>query len=116
MVETLALQLLDLLLADPVMRQINVWEAAAPSPLVAKLSAARSKRMLQWMAALRGELRPPEGVDAPAVNAIIVAGVQQLAVAGAASGSFSGMPLKSKADWTRARAAVTSLVRSIYHS
>lgn len=114
MVETLALRLLELLLSDPILRQINVWETAAPSPLVAKLSAARSKRMMQWMAELRGDLRPPDGVDAPAINAIIVAGVQQLAVAGAASGAFSGMALKSEADWKRARAAVSALVRSVY--
>lgn len=110
----LALALIELLRRNRLMQQINAWEAAAPSPLVTKLIAARAKRMGQWMFEMRGALKPPENVDAPATNAIIVAAVQQLVVSAAANGEFSGMPLKSDADWKRLRDAVTALVEGVY--
>lgn len=110
----LALGLLDLLRRDRLMQQINAWEAASPSPLVKRLIAARAKPMAMWMSEMRGTLKPPSGVDAPAVNAIIVAAVQQIVVSATANGEFSGMPLREDADWTRLGEALTALVTSVY--
>ena len=110
----LALGLLDLLRRDRLMQQINAWEAASPSPLVKRLIAARAKRMGMWMFEMRGALQPPVGVDAPAINAIIVAAVQQLVVSAAANGEFSGMPLREDAHWDRLRAAIVALVHGVY--
>jgi AcrR family transcriptional regulator len=109
-----ALGLLDLLRRDRLMQQINAWEAASPSPLVKQLIAARSKRMAIWMFEMRGDLQPPAGVDAPAINALIVAAVQQIVVAAGANGEFSGMPLREDSHWQRLREAVTTLVTSVY--
>lgn len=110
----LALGLLELLRRDRVMQQINAWEAASPSPLVKRLIAARAKRMALWMHEMRGALQPPADVDAPAINAIIVAAVQQLAVSAAANGEFSGMPLREDAHWVRLNDAITKLVGAVY--
>ncbi len=110
----LALSLLDLLRRNRLMQQINAWEAAAPSPLVTKLIAARAKRMGQWMFEIRGALKPPAGIDAPAVNAIVIAAVQQLVVSASANGEFSGLPLRTDADWRRLKDAVSALVEGIY--
>lgn len=110
----LALSLTELLRRNRVMQQINAWEAAAPSPLVTKLIAARAKRMGLWMFEMRGSLKPPPGIDAPAVNAIIIAAVQQLVVSASANGEFSGMPLRTDADWKRLEDAISTLVESVY--
>lgn len=114
LMQRLALGLLDLLRRDRLMQQINAWEAAAPSPLVKRLIAARAKRMAIWMHTMRGTLQPPVGVDAPAVNAIIVAAIQQLVVSAAANGEFSGMPLREDADWRRLEDTLRALVTSVY--
>jgi AcrR family transcriptional regulator len=114
LMKRLALGLLDLQRGNRLMQQINAWEAAAPSPLAAKMIAARSKRMGVWMFEMRGSLKPPEGVDAPALNAIIIAAIQQLVVSGAATGVFSGLPLDSEDDWARVRAALSALVEAVY--
>ncbi len=110
----LALSLLELLKRNRLMQQINAWEGAAPSPLVVKLIAARAKRMGQWMFEMRGALKPPPGVDAPAMNAIIIASIQQLVVSASANGEFSGMALRTDADWRRLQDAISALVESIY--
>lgn len=114
LMKRLALDLLELLRGNRLMQQINAWEAAASSPLVSKLIAARAKRMGLWMLQMRGALKPPEGVDAPATNAIIVAAVQQLVVSASANGEFSGMPLRTEADWQRLRDAISALVEGVY--
>src|SRR5262249_19646139 len=106
----LALGLLDLLRNNRLMQQINAWESAAPSPLVQKLIAARAKRMMAWMLEMRGDLKPPEGIDAPALNAIVVAAIQQLVISAAANGQFSGVPLQTDAHWQRMRDALTNMI------
>ncbi len=116
LMQRLALGLLDLLRANRLMQQINAWEAAAPSPLVQTMSAARSQRMAAWMHEMRGSLKPPEGVDAPALNALVIAAIQQIVVSGAAYGEFSGLPLKTEAHWARAREALKVMVRTIYNA
>lgn len=110
----LGLGLLELLRRNRLMQQINAWEAAAPSPLVARLIEARARRMGAWMMEMRGGLTPPQGVDAAASNAIVVAAVQQLVVSAAANGAFSGLPLRTEADWDRLKAALTALIAAVY--
>jgi AcrR family transcriptional regulator len=114
LIERLGLAMLAALRSDPLVQKIAVWEIADPSPMVAQLTAARGKAMLQWMTAQRGELSPPEGVDAPAFNALVVAGVQHLVLAASAAGQFSGLPLKTEKDWDRVRAALRKLVTAAY--
>jgi AcrR family transcriptional regulator len=110
----LAMALFDLLRGNRLMQQINAWESAAPSPLARALAATRSQRMALWMHEMRGALAPPDDIDAPAVNAVIIAAIQQLVLAGAANGAFSGLPLQSEVDWKRAKAAILSVVDAIY--
>jgi AcrR family transcriptional regulator len=110
----LIIGLLDLLRADPIMQKIIAWEMAAPSPLVHRMIAERGKRLAAWMHEIRGSLTPPEGVDAPAVNAVLIASTQQLVLSGAVNGVFAGMPLKTDEDWRRVRATLSALATSIY--
>ncbi|MFM2042247.1 MAG: hypothetical protein RLY86_823 [Pseudomonadota bacterium] len=106
--------LIDLLRGDPILRQIVTWEVAAPSPLLTRLSEARGKRLALWMHERRGTLVPPDGVDAPAVNAVLIASVQHLVLSAAASGGFAGLSLTGEADWQRVHQALGMLADGIY--
>jgi len=114
LMERLAFSLLDLLLRNRLMQQINAWESAMASPLVQRLVEARSHRLAQWMHEMRGSLAPPAGIDAPAINAMIIAGIQQLVLSSTASGAFAGVAIKTDADWTRVKGAISAMVRAIY--
>lgn len=104
----------DAVRADPLMRAILAWEVSDPSPHVRRLSAARSRILGSWIEAQRGALRPPPGLDAPALNALLIAGLQHLALAGAVSGGFSGVPLAAEADWDRIRQVLAGVLDALY--
>lgn len=112
--ERLALGFLEALREDPLVQRIVAWEAAAPSPEVQRLSVARARGLAGWVAEMKGDLAPPVGVDAPAMTAILVAAIQQIVVASAATGQFSGLRLKTEKDWDRIRAAIRALVAGAF--
>lgn len=112
--ERMMLGFLDAVRSDPLMQKIMVWEIAEPSPLVQRLTLARSKGMMAWVAEMRGDLVPPPGVDVAAANATLLAAVQHLALSAAAVGQFAGLPLKTDADWERVRATVRTMVAALY--
>lgn len=114
MSERLILRFLDALRGDALVQKIAAWEIAAPSPLVARLTQARGVAMARWMARTRGDLTPPPGLDAPALNIFLIAGVQQLVLAAAAAGQFSGVSLTTEADWDRVRAAARRIIAAVY--
>ena len=114
MVEHMMLGLLDVFRHNATLRQITAWELAAPSPLVARLTAARSRPLLAWSVKMRGDLTPPEGIDVGATNALLIGAVQQLALVAASSGGFSNVSLKTENDWQRMRGAISALVRRAY--
>jgi hypothetical protein len=62
---------------------------------------------------LRGDRQPAPGLDAPALNAILIAAIQHLVLAGVTAGRFTGMPLASEADWDRAKAMLSRIVRAL---
>jgi len=110
----LTLGLLRLARENPIIQRINAWEIAAPSPLVGRMAAARGVRLGAWVQAMRGDLAPPPGIDAPAVNAVFIASVQHLALAAASSGAFAGLPLRTEADWLRVSDALRTMVTAVY--
>ncbi|MFD3265271.1 TetR/AcrR family transcriptional regulator [Phenylobacterium ferrooxidans] len=112
--ERLILGFMDALRGNVLVQRITAWEIADPSPLVARLTAARGAAMVAWMARTRGDLASPAGLDAPALNIFLIAGVQQLVLSSSAVGSFSGVPLASEADWDRVRAAAVRIIRAVY--
>jgi AcrR family transcriptional regulator len=114
LIERLAIGYLEALRADPLIQRIVAWEMSDASPHVFRLSEARSRALQAWVRAARGDLRPPDGIDAPALNALIIAAVQQLVLAGSGPGQFAGLPLRGDADWERVRQAIRTLVRAAY--
>ncbi len=101
---------------DPVLQKLLAWELAEPSDTLRRIDAARSKAMYAMVPKLRGDEKPPAGIDAPAVNAILLAGLHYLTLRGATMGGFSGLPLKTEADWKRAMAAFEGLLARTYET
>ncbi|WP_419253349.1 TetR/AcrR family transcriptional regulator [Caulobacter sp. ErkDOM-YI] len=112
--ERLILGFLDALRGDPLVQRIAAWEVAGPSPLVDRLTVARGQALGRWMARMRGDLTPPAGLDAPALNLFLIAAVQQLVLSASAAGAFSGVPLRSEADWDRVKAAALLIIQRVY--
>lgn len=106
--------LIQILQENPIIRQINAWEIAAPSPLIVAMAKARSKVLLEWVGDIRGDLQPPEGVDVNAQNAIMLAAAQQIAMSAAAQGEFLAVPLRENDDWIRILNAFSRFIDSAY--
>jgi AcrR family transcriptional regulator len=113
MIRNLLLGFLDLLQEDDLLRQALAWELAGPSPAATRLAAARGTVMAEWLGSVRGTLTPPDGVDAPAINALLIGSVQQMVLSLAASGGFVGVPADA-AGQSRLRAAAVQLVAGVY--
>jgi AcrR family transcriptional regulator len=104
----------DLLRSHPVMQRIIAWELSEANGLTRAFAEARSRALIGWIARVKGDFAAPAGVDAPAVNAVLVAAVQQMVLSGASIGSFAGMPLAQPADWERLRATIRHMVLAAY--
>jgi AcrR family transcriptional regulator len=114
MTERLLLAFLEQFRGDRLAQRIAAWEVAERSPLVDQLAAARAQALGRWMEEARGGLTAPPGIDAPALNALLIGGVQQLVLASATMGSFAGLPLSEDRNWIRARLALRALIRGVY--
>lgn len=113
LVEAVLIAYLDALRADSLMQKLVAWELSDPSPQVRRLSDQRARAMGNLVGRLLGDRRPASGLDAPALNAILIAAIQHLVLAGAASERFSGMRLANDADWDRAKAMLSRIVRAL---
>lgn len=110
----MALSLLQALREDPLMRQIVLWEVIEASPEIQKLATARADSMANWMQRTRAGVAPPEGVDAPALNAMLIAAVHHLVVSGVNTGSFAGINLETEDDWERVRQTLRRIIEAVY--
>jgi AcrR family transcriptional regulator len=107
---------IDVLGRHPVMQRIIAWELSEPNELTRAFAEARSRALMAWFAGIKGDFVPPAGVDAPAINAVLIAAVQQMVISSAAVGSFAGMPLAEPADWERLRATIRQIAIAAYAS
>lgn len=114
LVERLMLGFLASFRSDALVQKIAAWEIADASPLVHRLSEARGKALAQWIASQRADLVPPPGIDAAAINALLIAALQHLVLSAAAMGQFGGMRLDRDEDWQRVEAAAVAMIRAIY--
>ena len=116
LIQRMALSLLQALRDDPLMQKIVLWEVIEGSPQVQRLSMARARNMAEWMNRTRGEIVPPEGVDAPALNAMLIAAVHHIVVSGVNTGSFAGMDLRTEDDWERVRRTLRKVIETMYRA
>ncbi len=98
----------------PLLRQALLWELSDRSETLLNIEKARSVAFQQWAKDLIGSRAAPAGVDAPAINALLLAGVHYLALREQTLGQFAGLKLESDADWQRVAAALRYLVQGAY--
>ena len=99
---------LGALRANPLILRLLAWELSEDTPLLRGMEAARSAVIQDWVRSRRPRLRlPPEG-DVFALNAVMLAAVQHLALTGASRGRFAGLELDA-AGWARIEAAIDQL-------
>lgn len=102
---------LGALRADPVALRLLAWESSQDTPLLRRLEARRSAVLQAWTRERRPRLRLPPSGDLAALSVVLLAAVQQLAVAEDARSAFGGI-LLDDTGWARIEAAVDRLVNS----
>lgn len=107
LIEGLAAALLRHLIQDRLYRQLRLMEASAPSPATESFHQARGAALAAWLADRRGSLTPPAGTDAPAINAVIIAAIEGIAILGPA-----GMPVEEAE--TRLLPVLQAMLRAAY--
>ena len=95
--------------ASPLTLRLMAWALVEASPLLTRIEAERSALLQAWMRERRPRLRvPPEG-DPVALNAVLLAAVQHLALSADARPGVGGVALDD-AGWTRIEAALDRLL------
>jgi AcrR family transcriptional regulator len=114
-VSRLLLEYAEALRRNPLVRRLLAWELVEPSDALKELEAARSAAMADWVAELRAAAEPaPEGVDAPAINALLLAGLHYLALREESLGTFAGMDIASRTGRARISEAVRLITARTY--
>ncbi len=111
LIEQLVLAYLDALTARQAAQTLVLWELSGPAPALAGFARARAKMLAGWIARRQGRLSPPDGVDALAVNALMIALVHQIVLARRASQAGRTVSAQQDEAWVRARAALSHIVR-----
>lgn len=95
--------------ASPLTLRLMAWALVEASPLLTRIEAERAALLQAWMRERRPRLRvPPEG-DPVALNAVLLAAVQHLALSADARPGVGGVALDD-AGWTRIEAALDRLL------
>ncbi len=96
------------------LKHILLWELSDDSTALKTLEQSRSMMFGKWFMQMKGELESPPGVDAPAVNALLLAAMHYLAIRADTLGRFAGVELKTEADWQRILEASHSIIERMY--
>ncbi len=79
--------------ASPLALRLMAWGVVEDSPLLREIEAERNAVLQAWMRERRPRLRTPPRTDVPALNAVLMAAVQALALASQTRGSVPGVVL-----------------------
>ena len=100
---------LGALRASPLTLRLMAWALVEASPLLNRIEGERSAVLQAWMRERRPRLRLPPSGDAVAVNAVLLAAVQHLALSGGARPGVGGVAL-DEAGWARIERALDALL------
>lgn len=101
--------------ANALVKRILAWELLETSPLTRALGQAKSAAIRAWFQTVRASAGPaPAGVDAPAINAILIAATHHLALREDHDGTFAGLDLARAETWDRIEAAMSHLMTRAY--
>ena len=99
---------------DVALQRILAWELAETSEPLRRLEAARSAAFGRWVGGVLEGAERPEGVDAPAVNAVLLAALHYMTLRGRTLGRFAGMELSTPEGQARLDAALRFLIERAY--
>jgi AcrR family transcriptional regulator len=99
---------------QPLMQEILASELSAPPELIAPLGTARRDTARAALEDFIGNAKPPEGVDAEAVFAILLAGFMYLSVRHRVEDQFWGIPIETDEEWQRFEKAMTFIVERVF--
>ncbi|AQR60345.1 hypothetical protein BZG35_00745 [Brevundimonas sp. LM2] len=105
----LLLAYLDALRSRPLILRLVAWELSQDTPLLRRLEAARSAVMQRWTVSRRPDLALPPHGDVVALNVVLLAAVQHLALAASIRGGFAGVVLDD-AGWRRIETAIDHML------
>lgn len=92
---------------NTMVQRLLAWELVEPSEVLLDLEMARSAEMMKWVAQQRTAAQPaPDGVDAPAINAVLMAGLNYLALREKSVGRFMSVDLSTPEGIARIAKAV----------
>jgi AcrR family transcriptional regulator len=95
--------------------RLLAWELVEPTAVLKELEVTRSQAMAGWVQGLRASAQPaPAGVDAPAINALLLAGLHYLALREHSLGSFAGMDISTPEGAERIANAVRLITERVY--
>ena len=100
---------LGALRASPLTLRLMAWALVEATPLLNRIEAERAAVLQAWMRERRPRLRLPPSGDAVAINAVLLAAVQHLALSGGARPGVGGVAL-DEAGWARIEAALDTLL------
>lgn len=96
---------------NPILQRVLAWELVDPSDTLRQIEDARSKALMAWVAQARGDLKPPPGVDAPVLIAMLTGAMRYLTLAKATLGQSAGVDLTAPENEARLNAAFARLIR-----
>ena len=100
---------------NPLVLRLLAWELVEPSDALKELEDTRSAAMVPWVQNLRAAAAPvPDGIDAPAVNAVLLAGLHYLALREQSLGSFAGVDLSTPEGANRIAKALRLITERTY--
>jgi len=101
--------------ANPLVQRVLAWELVETSERVKLLAEARSKAIRAWFFEARKRAGDPAAdIDAPAVNALLIAGVHHLVLREVSAGDFSGIDLKQPENWQRIEKSITAIMNAVH--
>lgn len=104
----------DALRSNPLLQRALAWELVAPSPALTAIERNRSLAVGRWMQSAKGTVAVPDEVDAPAVNAILLAALHYLTLRERTLPTFAGMDIATPAGRKRLDSAFAALLRGVY--
>lgn len=100
---------------DTLVQRLLAWELVAPDETLKALEDIRADALFRWAQPLRATAQPaPAAVDSAAVNALLLAGLQHLALRGPAQGGLAGVDLHTPEGAARIESALALITQRVY--
>lgn len=100
---------------DTLVQRLLAWELVEPGETLKHLEDLRADALFAWAQPLRSAAQPsPAAVDAATVNALLLAGLQYLALRGPGQGGLAGLDLHTAEGLARVEAALRLVTQRVY--